>query len=162
MQVNVRTIQTTVFVIAELKHHFCSPDWTLGHRQSAQSADMQRRLPCWTVRGKDLYFTRVLSFLSPELINEERPEGRPLFAYHMWGPWRCSIEIDRNSPTLPPFLTWGKKSQILTQISIPLLFGAPKCRTEDFRKWWAYFMVPTACSSSLFRVNTELRKTSFG
>jgi len=36
-------------------------------------------------------------FLPPELIDRERPEGHPLFSYHRWGPWTCSIKIDRNS-----------------------------------------------------------------
>jgi len=59
-------------------------------------------------------------------MDRERLDGRLSFLCRQWGPW---LDPDKSTEILPnpsPFFMGGggKKSQILAQISIPLLFGA--------------------------------------
>jgi len=83
--------------------------------QNQKSFDILLQFQCYWF-GRVLYFARYV--LTPELMDRDQPGGRLSFLCRLWlNSRKKSIEIP---PPLPYFYR-GQKSQILTQISIPLL-----------------------------------------
>jgi len=79
-------------------------------------------------------------------VHAERPDGRPSFSYHRWGPWTCSIKIDWNFHTTPQLFISGQNvANFDPNFDTTFLFGACHSELEDFfrnlkkivkDRWW--------------------------